>query len=53
MSLGSPDFYKAIVGVANKKSWRTPALAPYTIEQIKSAFSTLAKKSFRFTRCFL
>jgi hypothetical protein len=27
MSLGSPDFYRAIVGVANKKSLRTPALS--------------------------
>ena len=29
MSLGSPDFYKAIVGVANKKSLRTPELSHY------------------------
>jgi hypothetical protein len=26
MSLGLPDFYKAIVEVANKKSLRTPGL---------------------------
>jgi hypothetical protein len=29
MFLGSPDFYKAIVGVANKKSLRTPGLCSF------------------------
>jgi hypothetical protein len=36
MSLGSPDFYKAIVGVGNKKSLRTPGLEV----KLRKCFST-------------
>ncbi len=44
MSLGSPDFYKAIVGVANKKSLRTPALSLCHTQTYDQAAQRASKK---------
>jgi hypothetical protein len=49
MSLGPPDFYKAIAGVANKKKFENPCIiAIVDIMQLTELFSDFSFKLFFF-----